>query len=720
MKAVSQDSHWVLPAWFCGLFFLLYAATAMPGLGWRDAPEFAATTHSFGIAHPAGFPTFSLLTKLFTFLPVGSIPFRITLGAAFFQVLVIYLIFRLIPVLVQRNGVEPESPHGPSVFLASGVIALGFGLTSVVWTNATGIEVYGLNLVFLCLILACALRWINTGRDFWLYVGGLIYGISAGNHATVVFFLPGLLLLVLVHSRQHRLRRLFYLCFYFLVGFSVYLYLPIRAQAGPGFDLGYPINWERFLAHITDRKDAEAHFAATKTGSLFLYHAGIFIWQTVPKVFWILGLPLAIVGMVRSWRRYWAFVLAMVIIALFNVLFFIKWTVPVAFLPALLISFLFIGVGLTALVSKLSVLANSTPRFWLWIGAFFTVLIISAITVQYPDQNRSKAFLSTEAFRGDFESLPPDAICLPSILPFHQMAYQNIYQLRPDVTVVMLSAFVKPKVFKPVFPEWLPLVRVPAEKYSRRTGVDYLKKFIATNLDDKRDIFWQPCSLDEVFHPHLKPSLDMLFQISPEPVKDLSDDEAQALTARLINKIRSEIKEDGFIVDPGLHLYYFDLFFNVSRYLNLKGRPKDGLLLLMTMDNLLGPEGTGSLLTHDESRLYCQLGMLLGDMGYLKEAEERLRVSIALVPHNSVAWTILGKVLLDMQRPEEALKVLTRAAELDPTMPETVFYLGEYYRATGQMEKAEENYLRALSMAEGTTIANSIRDAYQKHFHGDE
>ena len=276
VKTNSYYANGLWPIVGGAALFLLYAVTAMPGLGWRDAPELAVTSHTLGIAHPAGFPTFSLFTKCFTFLPLGSIPFRIALAAAFFQVLALYLMLRMITVLIDRNQGEPDASSDPPVQMAAGLLTLGFGLIPVMWSNATGIEVYGLNLLFLALILTCALRWIDTDRDFWLYAGGLIYGLSAGNHATVVFFLPGLLLLVLIHARHHRFRCLLLLSFYFLVGFSVYLYLPIRAQAGPGFDFSHPITWGKFLCHIADQKDAGTHFQAVRGGMLFYQQAGRF------------------------------------------------------------------------------------------------------------------------------------------------------------------------------------------------------------------------------------------------------------------------------------------------------------------------------------------------------------------------------------------------------------------------------------------------------------
>ena len=714
MKVRSVDVQGALSAWVCGLLFLLYAATAMPGLGWRDAPEFAAATHTLGIAHPAGFPTFSLLTKVFTFFPLGSIPFRITLAESFFQVLTLYLVFRIIIVLVNQSEGESDS-YERTNYLAAGLTAIGLGLTPVMWSNATGIEVYGLNLLFISLILACAVKWIQTARDHWLYIGGLVYGFSAGNHATVSFFLPGLLLLVLIHARQHRLRHLVYLSFYFLVGFSVYLYLPIRANAGAGFDFGFPIDWERFFSHITDRKDAGTHFDAAQAGTLW-YYLSHFVRKTVPTAFWFTGLPLVIIGVLGIWRRYWALVLAAALMAFVNVVFFIKWTDSVAFLPTWLIIFLFVGAGLAALFHKLPLGILGSSRFWLWMGGVFAIVLICVIAVQYPDRNRSQAFLSTEAFRGDFESLPPEAISITAIFYFHQSAYQDIFRLRPDVTVMGLSDFTNPRAFHPITPDRFPLVRVPKGEYNFDTGVSYLGKFIAVNLDDKRDIYWLSNDLDSIFHLHLKPALDMLFRFSPNKINNLSDSESRELVDRLISRLYSQIQDDGFLTDSGLQAYYFDLFINVSKYLGFKGQFKDGLALLKMFEDLLGPAGADCLSIKEQSALDNSIGAFLFQMGYLQEAEKRFRQAITKVPLKHDYWALLGRLLLKTNRMDEALKVLNRAVELDPARPEALFYLGEYYRIMGQKQKAEEYYRQSLALAKDPMFKDIIQKAHQKNF----
>ena len=75
--------------------FLFYLFTISPTVVVGDSGELITVAYSLGIAHPPGYPLFCILGKIFTFLPIGTIAFRVNLMNAFFSsisVLFIYLI----------------------------------------------------------------------------------------------------------------------------------------------------------------------------------------------------------------------------------------------------------------------------------------------------------------------------------------------------------------------------------------------------------------------------------------------------------------------------------------------------------------------------------------------------------------------------------------------------------------------------------------------------
>ena len=82
---VLSFAHLVVPA-----VFFSYLLTLSPTILWRDTPEFANVAFTLSIAHPAGFPTYSLLVKSLTFIPLGSIAFKTNLASAIFFFLISY------------------------------------------------------------------------------------------------------------------------------------------------------------------------------------------------------------------------------------------------------------------------------------------------------------------------------------------------------------------------------------------------------------------------------------------------------------------------------------------------------------------------------------------------------------------------------------------------------------------------------------------------------
>ena len=145
--------------------------------------------------------------------------------------------------------------------------ALFLLVSESLWRFSEVAEVYALQdclLVGLLTLLVRA-RQARTGAQpphpalYWLCA--FLYGLSAGVHATMAFFLPAFLVFLgLTAPRMLRGKGLAFLVFFFLLGFSTYLYLPIRSLSDPALDWGDTETFRQFLIHITDRKDAAFHF----------------------------------------------------------------------------------------------------------------------------------------------------------------------------------------------------------------------------------------------------------------------------------------------------------------------------------------------------------------------------------------------------------------------------------------------------------------------------
>jgi len=66
------------------LGFLTYLTTISPTIALRDSPELVACAYNLTVAHAPGHSLYLLLGKLFSFIPFGSLAWRLNLLSAIF------------------------------------------------------------------------------------------------------------------------------------------------------------------------------------------------------------------------------------------------------------------------------------------------------------------------------------------------------------------------------------------------------------------------------------------------------------------------------------------------------------------------------------------------------------------------------------------------------------------------------------------------------------
>ena len=78
------------------LVFALYLKTLAPGVlnyarpEMLDAAMLQVHAASLGITHPTGYPTWTMLTHLFTYLPVENVAFRTNLASAVYSTVAVH------------------------------------------------------------------------------------------------------------------------------------------------------------------------------------------------------------------------------------------------------------------------------------------------------------------------------------------------------------------------------------------------------------------------------------------------------------------------------------------------------------------------------------------------------------------------------------------------------------------------------------------------------
>jgi hypothetical protein len=172
----------------------LYIRTLAPGLTADvDSAVFQLAGRVLGIPHNPGYPLYVLVTHAFSYVPVGTLAYRINLFSALLGGVTVALTFLL----------ARELRCGRAVSLAG---ALGLATGHVFWSQAVIAEVYMLHAGLVAGLLLAMLAWGHSGksRHYFTAVGLLAAGL--GNHLTIVGFAPGMAVYALLVNRPFLLR----------------------------------------------------------------------------------------------------------------------------------------------------------------------------------------------------------------------------------------------------------------------------------------------------------------------------------------------------------------------------------------------------------------------------------------------------------------------------------------------------------------------------------
>jgi hypothetical protein len=221
--------------------FVLYVRTLAPTVlpysspDLLDAAMLQMQVAVLGISHPTGYPTYLMLSHLFTYLPVGDVAYRTNLASASWAALAVLVVYATGLLLSRR-------------VVAAAVGALTFGLGTALWSQAVIAEVYPLNALFVALAVLALLLWRERRRDRYLLLSALLTGLCLTNHLTSGLLLPAALLFVGLVERRKLLewRLMLKAAGLFVLGLTPYLYLPVRSWMDAPFEGNNPGNFERF------------------------------------------------------------------------------------------------------------------------------------------------------------------------------------------------------------------------------------------------------------------------------------------------------------------------------------------------------------------------------------------------------------------------------------------------------------------------------------------
>jgi hypothetical protein len=272
------------------LVFVLYLRTLSPTVLYLQDPKLLDAVMVqmqvavLGITHPTGYPTYLMLTHLFTYLPFGDPAYRVNLASAGYAALAVAAVYRAGLLLSKR-------------ILAAAAGALAFGLGAALWSQAVIAEVYTLNALLVSATIIVLLLWREIQRDRYLLLSAFLMGLCLTNHLTSGLLLPASVLFVTLVDRRKLIDVGLMLkgAGLFLLGLAPYLYLPIRAAMDPPMDANNPTNLDRFW-YVVSGGDLTGSFFAF--GPSELPNRMLFYWEHLLENMPFLVVMVALTGAV--------------------------------------------------------------------------------------------------------------------------------------------------------------------------------------------------------------------------------------------------------------------------------------------------------------------------------------------------------------------------------------------------------------------------------------
>ena len=662
--------------------FLVYAATLCPTIYAGDSGELAVAATTLGIAHPPGYPLWTLLGRIAVLLLPGTPAFSLNLFSAICAAAAAGFVAKLLMMLTGR------------IFAAAGA-ALAFALARAVWANAVVVEVYALNLLLTIAAITIAVA-ARRSRPRLFALSAYVLGLGIANHPFALLAAPVVLAAALVPDAKEmdarrRVHWLLPMAGLLALGMSIYLYLPVRWSASPAMNWGGIRNLAEIWDHVTRSQYGGLGEAAAKTSlGLRLRVFGDVLERSVPAVFLLAG-TIGIVHLVLAGRRKRAALLAAFFLfagpltaALirYEDTFIDRSVISVYFLPAVMASFLFAGAGLAAIedwvARRLRSRALRTAAGLFLAIAPPAVLLAKNLAVC----DRREFTMARTYAENAIGPLPPDSrfYAMGDNECFITYYFHVVEGLRPDVVFMDRTQNLLPEEYGEDFPK---LSRI------QRKNLYIAREAELAFAEKERPIFYSDMADVQGFGGcRIEPN-GIVYQLL-RPGEAPSTIEHQPIAA-------PPTDPDDYLET---HLVASTLYREGSAFLR-RGSAEEARASFAESARRAGPIAA----------VHRNLGLAYLDLGDLAEAEAQFVRALEIEPANedalynaAILYGILGKT-------EDSIRCFESLVRADSKYAEVYLNYGVQLVRAGRLEDAHHAAERALALEPDLEPAKSLESA---------
>ena len=430
--------------------FCVYITTLSNSVGFTDSGELATVVCTLGIAHPTGYPLFTLLGRCWMMLPFPLEEIvSLNLFSAFLVSIAVGLFFKTTLVIRRASSLfhlnlrlrnKSSDTH---FFFSSAIASLTLGFSTTFWSQSAQFDVFALHLVLVILatwtFIAGLEEQVNVRHHISrkLILFAFIFGFSFSNHMTTILLVPGFLWLYFntFGFGKESLLRILKIIPFFILGLSIYLYLPIRSVVHPLLDWGHPVTFERLLWHVSGKQYRIWMFS----GWDVIQKQSKYYLTNFSSEFNIFALIFVIIGLLKLWtqsKRLFIFFFLLFLTTVFYSVNYDIFDIETYFLLSYLIVGWIIAQGINA---TLEIIEDRK----LWISTIVMIIIMIVPIIQFMNNweyvNQTKNYLPQQFVHNSFNDLLPNAVVLATQWDYFispSLYYQFIRNERRDITII--------------------------------------------------------------------------------------------------------------------------------------------------------------------------------------------------------------------------------------------------------------------------------------------
>ncbi len=413
---------------------LIYAVTLCPTVEFVDSGELALACKNLGIAHPTGYPLYTLLGRLAAMILGGELITRMNQMSLFFTAIAAgFLSLVMMEMLTMENK---------RAALTAGTVSLFTALSPVWWSQGTTNEVYSLNLLLISLFVYSILKYLRkTSSPGWLILSAYILGLAFTNHLSAVYLVPGYALIAgsLVWRRKIRMIAFMWMIAMISIPLTLYVFLPVRAAFSPFLNWGDVSDSYFLYKHITGWQYRIWMFSDADIGVVLgrLVYSG----ELMVDQFGWFGIVSAAAGLFPIFKRHRNFGIFLTTIGLLNLAYAANYQIADIdsyYLPMILVISLFMASGVSLMAGHILKLAVGSRFIKLAVAGGLMLLPVSNLINNYHESDRNNRTFARQGAVDMVDSMLPDGLAIIENWDFYSpwlyLSFEEKY--RPDAILL--------------------------------------------------------------------------------------------------------------------------------------------------------------------------------------------------------------------------------------------------------------------------------------------